>query len=234
MEIVELRGITKKYKRDFVLKKITFSIREGLITGIIGPNGAGKSTLFKIITGFEFQDEGEIFIRGKKVKYFKDRKKYISYMPEIMVLYPEYYVYEFLSFFHSIIGFSDKELLNSLSLEEIYSKKIKFLSKGWHQRLKLYTALLPEKPLIILDEPFDGFDPLQMREIINTIKNKNKDGISFILSIHQLSDAEKICDYYILLDSGELVAIGTIDELAETYSVKTKNLEKIFLKALQK
>ncbi len=234
MEIVKIEKLTKSYLKESVLKDLSFSVKKGLISGIIGPNGAGKSTLLRIIAGIEFPDEGDIFVAGKRVKNFADRKAYVSYMPENMNLYPDYYVYEFLDFFHRAVGFSDEELLKALSLKDSYDKKIKFLSKGWNQRLKLYTALSLKKPIVILDEPFDGFDPLQMVEIMDTIRRKNRAGITFILSIHQLADAEKICDYYILLDRGNLVAKGTIDELSESFSVKEKKLENIFFKALQR
>ncbi len=232
MFILELKEIYKSYLKEPVLKGISFKILEKSITGVIGPNGAGKSTLFRIITGFEFPERGKVFIKGKEVKNFNERKNFISYMPEELKLYPEYYVYEFLNFFHKITKNSDEELIFSLSLKDIYDKKIKYLSKGWHQRLKLYTALATKKPLIILDEPFDGFDPLQMREIIKLIKKRNSEGFSFLLSIHQLSNAQKICNHFILIDDGMLVEEGNFEELSKKYS--QNSLEEIFLKALER
>ncbi len=184
MPYLEIREIEKSYINTPVLKNISFSIPEKSITGVIGPNGAGKLTLFRIISGFEFPDRGEIIINQKVLKNFRERKKYISFMLEELKLYPEYYVVEFLRFFNRANGFTDNELLEALSLKSVFHKKIKHLSKGWHQRLKLYTALSTQKPFIILDEPFDGFDPLQMKGIIEIIKKRNELGFSFILSIH--------------------------------------------------
>jgi ABC-2 type transport system ATP-binding protein len=232
--MIKTEDITKKYLRNKVLDNISVSIPDKTIAGIIGPNGAGKTTFLKIISGFEFPDSGIIYIDNKKVKKHSIIKRYLSYMPENMTLYPDYFVDEFLDFFHSAINHTDKELLDSLSLKSIFHKKIKHLSKGWHQRLKLYTALANKKPIIILDEPFDGFDPLQMRDIIKIFKSQNSKGRSFILSIHQLSDAQKICDYFILLDAGIKIAEGSIDSLSEKFSCKSKSLEDIFLKALDK
>ena len=105
------------------------------------------------------------------------------------------------------------------------------MSKGWHQRLKLYTALCNNKRIVILDEPFEGFDPLQMVKIIKVIKSQNSKGRSFILSIHQLSYAQKICNYFLFLDEGILIAEGSKDDLVTRYS--TESLEEIFLKVLQ-
>ena len=231
--MIELKNISKTYQGNQVLNDISLLIPENSITGIIGPNGAGKSTLIKIISGFEFANSGDIFINEKKTDYFKQMKKHISYMPEYMSIYPEYYVDEFLSFYHSSSNFIDEELLKSLSLKTIYNKKIKHLSKGWHQRVKLYTALCNDKPIIILDEPFDGFDPLQLRDIIKIFKSQNKKGRSFIMSIHQLNYAQNICDYFILLNNGNIIAKGNLEELKTQYPNKNNSLEEIFLKALE-
>jgi len=232
--MLKLKNISKHYLNQTVLKNVSLTVPVGSITGIIGPNGAGKSTLIKVITGFEFQEKGEVFIDGKEMKNFNMRKSKLSYMPENMVLYPEYFVSDFLDFFKVAQGYEDLELFNSLSLDTVLNKKIGHLSKGWHQRLKLYVALANEKSIVVLDEPFDGFDPVQMKDIIGIFKSQNKNGRSFILSIHQLSDAEKICDYFVLLDAGEVVACGSLDELKDKFSCNSKSLEEIFLKVLVK
>ncbi len=232
--MIALKNISKTYSKNKVLNCISLTIPEKSITGIIGPNGAGKSTLIRIITGFEFPDTGAVYINKNEMHDFYQRKKYISYMPENMSVYPEYFVDEFLSFYHSSINLKNDGLLKMLSLKTVFNKKIKHLSKGWHQRLKLYTALCNPKPVVVLDEPFDGFDPLQMKEIIRMFKSQNSDGRSFILSIHQLTDAQKICDYFVLLDEGYIIAQGTLDMLGNRFSSDTKSLEDIFLKALEK
>ena len=155
-------------------------------------------------------------------------------MPEYMSIYPEYFVDEFLSFYHLSVNFKDEELMEMLSLKAIFNKKIKHLSKGWHQRLKLYTALCNDKAIIILDEPFDGFDPLQLRDIINIFKSQNDKGRSFIMSIHQLTYAQKICDYFVLLNDGQMIAKGRFDKLEAQFQCNNNSLEEIFLKALEK
>jgi len=232
--MITLKNISKHYSGNTVLSDISLEIPKNSVTGILGPNGAGKSTLLKIITGFEFPDSGTVFIENSEVTNFSGRKEHISYMPEKMTLYPSYFVEEFLRFYHSAIGFHDDELLQLLSLQKMYAKKIKHLSKGWHQRLKLYLALCTAKPIIILDEPFEGFDPLQMQEITRLFKSRNSAGFSFLLSIHQLSYAQKICDYFIFLNNGKIVAEGSYQTLAEHFSAAKENLEEIFLKVLKK
>lgn len=232
--MIELKNISKNYSKNRALDNISVSIPKGSVTGIIGPNGAGKSTLIKIIGGFEFSDKGEVRIFEKSVKNFNQRKQYLSYMPETMFIYPEYFVDEFLDFYHKAAGFKDDDLIASLSLRKVSLKKIGHLSKGWHQRLKLYIALCNKKPIVILDEPFDGFDPLQLKEIINLFISQRSAGRSFILSIHQLSDAQKICDYFILLDEGRMIAEGTLEELGVHFSCNPGSLEDIFIKALKR
>ncbi len=232
--MIKLNNISKSYSDNIVLKDISINIPDKAITGIIGPNGAGKSTLLKIISGFEFQDSGDVHIYDTKMENFHQRKNHIFYMPENMSIYPEYFVNDFLSFYHSCMHSKDDNLFTILSLKTVLNKKIKHLSKGWHQRLKLYTVLCNKSPIIILDEPFDGFDPLQMKDIINLFKSQNSQGRSFILSIHQLSEAQKICDYFILIDQGTIVAEGTFNELNDYCLCRTNSLEEIFLKALEK
>ncbi len=231
--MIELNEITKKYNENTILKKISLKIPKNTVTGIIGPNGAGKSTLIKILTGFEFAQSGLIYIEDKKIDNFNQIKEKVSYMPEKMAMYPDYFVKEFLDFFHNITQYKDEQLLKALNLANIFSKKIRQLSKGWLQRLKLYFALCNQKPIVILDEPFEGFDPLQMKEIIKILISQKKTGRTFILSIHQLSYAEKICDNFLFLNHGKIIASGTFEDLSQKFNLKNGNLEQIFLKVLE-
>ncbi len=226
--MIKVVGVSKEYSGVSVLNKIDLIIPDKKISGIIGPNGAGKSTLIKIISGFETQDSGEIFFNNLKVDEFYEKKRYISYMPEYMILYPDLYVKEFIYYFHNVMRFSNDKLIKMLNLKNVFNKRIKHLSKGWHQRLKLYTALSNEKPYVILDEPFEGFDPIQMNDIMKLFDVEK----TFILSIHQLSQAQKICDYFILLDNGILIASGGMEELKNRFSCESDSLEDIFIKAL--
>lgn len=225
--------ISKQYHRSTVLKNISFEISKGAVVGIIGPNGAGKSTILKIITGFEQSDAGEIVFEQKKLLSLNEKVKLFAYMPEQLELYPEWYVVDFIKFIQDTTKYGKRELINKLNLNAVMSKKIKQLSKGYRQRLKLFVALSNDKPIVVLDEPFDGFDPIQLADILALIRKENSSGRTFILSIHQLSDAEKICDYYILLNEGELVAQGSLEFLQQKFGTEESSLEHLFMAALQ-
>ena len=228
-----ISNITKRYFRTIALDKVSFEVAEGSITGIIGPNGAGKSTLLDIITGFQNPDEGEIYFNDKPLMLFKGKKKVLSYMPEHLEIYPDYYVGDFIRFVHRATRYVDTDLIDILNLAKVKNKKIRYLSKGYHQRLKLFFALSNNKKIIILDEPFDGFDPVQLIEILEFIRSENGKGRTFILSIHQLYDAEKICNHYVLLDEGRVVTKGSIQTLKQTFGEDNSSLEQIFMRAIQ-
>jgi len=125
------------------------------------------------------------------------------------------------------------DLIEILNLGKVMNKRICHLSKGFHQRLKLFFALSNRKKIIVLDEPFDGFDPIQLVDILKFIKSENQKGRTFILSIHQLHQAEKICSYYVLLNEGKVLARGTMETLKQTSGEENSSLEEIFIKVIQ-
>lgn len=230
--MLNLKEISKTYSGTPSLRNVGFEVPENSITGIIGPNGAGKSTLLKIIAGFEHLDSGEILFQGTPLSGFAETKRLVSYMPEQLEIYPDYRVNEFLGFLHGTVGRADEELLDVLNLRSIAHKKIGHLSKGYRQRLKLYFSLCNDKRIVILDEPFDGFDPIQLQDILGVIRAEHRKGRTFIISIHQLHDAEKICTRYVLLKEGTLVAEGDMESLAERFGLEEPSLEQVFMEAL--
>lgn len=230
--MLHAKEISKTYHGTHSLRKVGFEVPENSITGIIGPNGAGKSTLLKIIAGFEQADSGEMLFRGTPLSAFAEIKRLVSYMPEQLEIYPNYHVAEFLGFLHGTVGRADEELLDALNLLSVLHKKIGHLSKGYRQRLKLYFALCNDKRIVILDEPFDGFDPIQLQDILEMIRAEHRKGRTFIISIHQLHDAEKICGHYILLKEGRLVAEGDMAALAEKFGLEKPSLEQVFMETL--
>ncbi len=228
--VIEIKGVVKEYNGIRALDGVDAHIKDKCITCIIGPNGAGKSTFLKIAVGIEFPDSGTVTIKNRQIKVFKDAKRYVSFMPENMRLYPDFYVGEFLHFFHEVTDYKEAGFIEFLELKSVYNKKIKELSKGWHQRLRLYLALAPRKPITIMDEPFEGFDPLNMRRIEKLFR-KEREERAFLLSIHQLNYAERVCDMFMLLYSGRMVAHGSIYELSKRFG-KDK-LEDIFISAIE-
>ena len=231
--MLKINNISKRYLKTVALDKVSFEVSEGSIMGIIGPNGAGKSTLLDIISGFQNPDEGGIYYNDQPVSLFKEKKQLISYMPENLTIYPDYTVAAFIDFIQKATGYEDSELIKTLNLAKLKNRKIRHLSKGYHQRLKLFFALSNRKKIIVLDEPFNGFDPVQLIEILELIKEKNQQGRTFILSIHHLYDAEKICNYYTLIDEGCVVTTGSIETLRHKFGVEKASLEQIFIRALQ-
>lgn len=231
--MLNVQDITKRYRQADSLRKVSFDIPDRSIAGIIGPNGAGKSTLLRIIAGFENADSGELFVDGRQLSSFTQKKRLFSYMPEQLDIYPEYRVTDFVAFIHRSTGYANDGLLEALHLPSVADKRIGCLSKGYRQRLKLYFALCNRKKIVVLDEPFDGFDPIQLMEILDLIKKENDEGRSFIISIHQLHDAEKICDYYVLLDEGRVVADGDMASLRQKYGDDSATLEQLFMRALR-
>ena len=225
------RDITKKYNNRIVLSRVSFTMPVGQVTGLIGPNGSGKSTLIRIIAGFELPDSGEITVQGVDAPDFFARKSKLAYMPEYLELYPEYSVRNLIRFLNSSFKVDRPDIVKSLGLDSVNDEFIGRLSKGYKQRLKLYCALVQPKPCVLLDEPFDGFDPIQMMDIFDLIRAESASGRTFFLSIHQLADAEKICNYFLLLDEGKLIAKGTLSELRKNYH-NEQTLERIFIKAL--
>jgi len=231
--MLTISNITKRYFRTIALDKVSFEVAEGSITGIIGPNGAGKSTILDIISGFQNPDEGEILVNGRSIMSFKEKIKFFSYMPQHLEIYPDYYVDEFIQFINATTEHIETDLIEVLNLSKVKNKKIRYLSKGYHQRLKFFFALSNTKKIIILDEPFDGFDPVQLIEILEFIRSENGKGRTFILSIHQMYDAEKICNHYVLLDEGKVVTMGSMQTLKQTFGENNSSLEQIFIRAIQ-
>ena len=231
--MLTISNISKRYFRTVALNKVGFKVSENSITGIIGPNGAGKSTLLEIISGFQNPDAGEIYFNDQPLRLFKEKRKILSYMPERLEIYPDYYVDEFIRFINAVTGHTDPDLIEVLNLGKVKNKKVRYLSKGYHQRLKLFFALSNTKDLLVLDEPFDGFDPIQLLEILGFIRSENSRGRTFILSIHQLHDAEKICDHYVLLNEGKVVTEGSMRKLRQRFGEEGSSLEQIFMRAIR-
>ncbi len=230
--MLRIKEISKNYAGAPSLAGVSFAVPANSITGIIGPNGAGKSTLLRIMAGFEFPDSGEILFRGTPLAGFAAIKRLVSYMPEQLEIYPDYRVNQFLNFLHRAVGRADEELLDVLNLRGVGQKKIGHLSKGYRQRVKLYFSLCNDRRIIILDEPFDGFDPIQLQDILEMIRAEQRKGRTFIISIHQLHDAEKICGHYVLLKEGRMVAEGDMNALSDRFGLEKPSLEQVFMEAL--
>jgi len=229
----ELRviGINKRFGTYQALSNVSFTVAPGEILGLIGPNGAGKSTLLECIAGLLPADSGTIKWQDRPLS-LEERKQILWYQPDNILPFAEQRVAATLSFFRQIHGVSSKDLaqlVDELELPPMLAKPLKDLSKGYRRRVLLALALLSPQPLLMLDEPFDGFDLRQSLAVMDLLRDC-RTGRTMILSIHQLSEAEKICDRFLLLDQSCVLGIGTLDELRKQSGLSTREgLEEVFL-----
>ncbi|MDY6933617.1 MAG: ATP-binding cassette domain-containing protein [Spirochaetota bacterium] len=215
--MINVSGLTKYYGDFLAVDNISFSIREGEITGLLGPNGAGKTTTLRMLTCYLNPTSGRINIGD----YLVDEnplevKKLIGYLPETAPLYSEMVVYDYLQFVGEIRSIVDqtriKEIANLCGLNDVMHKNIGALSKGYKQRVGLAHAMIHDPEILILDEPTSGLDPNQIIEIRNLIKRIGQKK-TVILSTHILSEVEATCDRVIIIDSGHIVADARTSEL---------------------
>ncbi|MEA3546764.1 MAG: ABC transporter ATP-binding protein [Thermodesulfobacteriota bacterium] len=228
---LSVSGINKKFGKYQALSDVSFEVIPGEILGLIGPNGSGKSTLLECITGLLPVESGTISRQSRQLS-LKKRKQVLWYQPDNILPFAEQQVTTTLSFFQHIHGVGTMDLeqvVNKLELAPMLHKPLKALSKGYRRRVLLALALLSRQPLLMLDEPFDGFDLRQSLAVMDLLR-ECRAGRTMILSIHQLTEAEKICDRFLLLDQGRVLGIGTLDELRRQSGLTTDaTLEEVFL-----
>jgi len=230
--LLRVANLTKRYGRDeFAIERVTFSVNAGEILGIIGPNGAGKTTVLEAIAGLLPMNSGEVSWRGAPLKV-ADRRNALFYLPDGVHPYRDQTAWHVLSFVARVFRRSDDEVsatIEALGLQPVLGKRVHALSKGFARRLMLALGLLAPHELLLMDEPFDGFDLRQTREIIGVLREQTAYGRTLILCIHQLADAERICDRFILLSAGRVRGIGGLADLRAQTGLGTGSLEDIFL-----
>jgi len=232
--LIEVKNITKKYGGSAAVKDISFSAKKGEIIGLLGPNGAGKTTTLNILTGCLKANEGTVLINGFDIDKEPEKAKAdIGYLPDVPPLYPEMTVFEYLRFVAEIRRVKkadlDKEVKRVINLAELTTledKLIKTLSKGFKQRVGLAQAVVGSPKIIILDEPSSGLDPKQITEMRDIIKNLGKRH-TVLLSSHILHEVSAVCDRIIIINKGQIAAMGTMDELSERMLAGSKIFVKI-------
>ena len=231
---IKVTAVSKVYKSQKALNKVSFSADKGQIIGFLGPNGAGKSTMMKILTGFIKPNSGEVLVDGIDVLQNPlEAQKTIGYLPEHNPLYTEMYVREYLQFQAEIFKV-DKSLIEvciakvGLTIEA--HKKINQLSKGFQQRVGLAAAILHNPKVLILDEPTTGLDPNQLVEIRALIKELGKEK-TVLFSTHIMQEVEAVCDRVIIIKKGEII----IDKkLKELQNKNQQSIEVTFDKVIAK
>jgi ABC-type multidrug transport system ATPase subunit len=229
--LLQVAGITKWYSKQLALADVSFDIRRGEILGLIGPNGSGKTTLLETVAGLLPVDAGGVLWQRSLVPKHR-RREVVFYLPDGVRPWDGRYVIRVLEFFASAFGHRAAELdevIRSVGLEDVLGKHVFTLSKGYARRLMLALALLTPHPVLLMDEPFDGFDVRQTREIMTLMRRVAARGRTLTLAIHQLADAERVCDRFILLTDGRVCGIGSLDDLRARAGQTTASLEDVFL-----
>ena len=229
--LLSVEGISKRFGSNAVLKDVSFSVLDGEVLGLIGPNGAGKTTLFECLAGLAHADAGEVKFRERSIVAAR-RKEALFYLPDAIKPWAEQRVNWALGFIGSLYAHSKKDIsdvASSLGLEALMDSRIGSLSKGELKRALLATGLLTRHPLLLLDEPFDGLDLRQARDVMALLKTHAQQGRALFLSIHQLADASRVCDRVVLLSAGKVVGEGTLAELKAKAGLSEGGLEEVFL-----
>jgi len=229
MALFEAKNVTKQYGDQLALDKVSISVPEQCIYGLLGPNGAGKTTLIRIINQITAPDSGELFLNGKKL--MPEDVQNIGYLPEERGLYKKMKVGEQALYFARLKGLSKAEAMKrlrywfkKLDIIEWWGKKIEELSKGMAQKVQFVTTVLHEPKLLIFDEPFTGFDPLNTNIIKNEILSLREKGATIIFSTHNMESVEELCDNITLIDKAKTILEGSVDEIRSRWAANEYDL----------
>jgi ABC-2 type transport system ATP-binding protein len=220
---LSFHGIHKSYGTKQAVRGVSFDVREGEIFGLLGPNGAGKTTLIRIFMDIIRPDEGDTRLFEQPLD--GDALDRIGYLPEERGLYKKQKTLEVLAYFASLKGVPALQArhraaawLEKIGLAETGSWNIERLSKGMSQKVQIAAALIHEPQLAVLDEPFSGLDPVNVNLVQDLIRERKRQGKTTILSTHQMDMVEALCDRVALINKGELMVYGTVNEVRRQYS----------------
>jgi ABC-2 type transport system ATP-binding protein len=218
MALFEARNVTKQFGSLYALNNVSISVPEQSIFGLLGPNGAGKTTLIRIINQITGPDSGELFLNGRKL--MPEDVMSIGYLPEERGLYKKMKVGEQALYFAQLKGLSKAEAMRrlkywfrKLDMIDWWGKKVEELSKGMQQKVQFVTTILHEPKLLILDEPFSGFDPVNTNVIKNEILFLREKGATVILSTHNMGSVEELCDNIALINKAKTILEGRVDDI---------------------
>ena len=232
--LLRVEHVTKKFGQVRALTDVSLSVRSGEILGLIGPNGAGKTTLFECLAGLLPADSGVIY-HDERSSAPSERSSCLFYMPDGIAPWPAQSVRWALDFTLGFFGGSVQlrdEIIQSLDLRSLLNSEIGTLSKGQRKRALLAVGLLTPQPVLLADEPFDGLDLRQTREVARALRTCVTAGRTLFLSIHQITDAARVCDRFVLLSNGRVCGEGTLSELCAVASSNDStptDLEEVFL-----
>jgi ABC-2 type transport system ATP-binding protein len=224
--ILSVRNVSKNFATHTALSDVSIEVPEGSIFGLLGPNGAGKTTLIRIINQITGPDTGEVFLNGEKLK--PDHVEMIGYLPEERGLYRKMKVGEQCIYLARLKGLSKREAEKRLKawfakfeMEGWWNKKVEELSKGMQQKVQFIVTVLHEPKLLILDEPFSGFDPINANLIKNEILDLRKKGSTIIFSTHNMGSVEELCDNIALINKSRKILDGSVKEIRKQFRSHT-------------
>ena len=229
MALFEAKNVTKQYGNQLALDNVSISDPEQCIYGLLGPNGAGKTTLIRIINQITGPDSGELFLNGKKL--VPSDVQFIGYLPEERGLYKKMKVGEQALYFAQLKGLSKAEAMRrlkywfkKLDIIDWWGKKVEELSKGMAQKVQFVTTILHEPKLLIFDEPFTGFDPLNTKIIKDEILFLRERGATIIFSTHNMESVEELCDNITLIDKAKTILEGSVHEIRSRWAANEYDL----------
>ena len=238
---VKVEHLTGGYGKKPVIKDLNFELEKGEIVGLIGLNGAGKSTTIKHMLGLINPMEGKLSISNIKINEdIENYRRKLSYIPESPVIYDELTLEEHIEMTAMACQLSREEamrrakpLLKVFRLENELKVFPSHFSKGMKQKVMIICAFIVDPELYIIDEPFLGLDPLGIQSMLDLMVEKRNENRTVLMSTHILATAERYCDRFIILDKGEIVAFGNLDELREQTGLKDKTLDDIYIHVTQ-
>ena len=240
--MLEVKKLSGGYANIPVLKDVSFQVADGELVGLIGLNGAGKSTTIKEIIGLLTPYEGQILIDGQTIQVQAEAyRKKIGFIPETPSLYEELTLKEHLEVVALAYDLDwdaaferAEKLLKLFRLEEKLEWFPVHFSKGMKQKVMIICAFMVQPSLLIVDEPFLGLDPVAIQDLIDLLEEEKKRGTSILMSTHVLDSAEKMCDRFVILHQGQVLADGNLDQLRQSFGQADASLNEIYLTLTQK
>ncbi|MGP8214925.1 MAG: ABC transporter ATP-binding protein [Bacteroidia bacterium] len=216
------KNIVKRYDKHTALNDVSINVPEGSIYGLLGPNGAGKTSMIRIINQITAPDSGEVFLGGEKLS--PKHIEQIGYLPEERGLYKKMKVGEQALYLAQLKGMKAdvarqklREWFKKFEIGEWWDKKVEELSKGMQQKIQFIVTVLHQPRLLILDEPFSGFDPINVELIKSELLAMRKNGTTIVLSTHNMASVEEMCNYITLINNAKAVLEGAVNELRHKY-----------------
>jgi ABC-2 type transport system ATP-binding protein len=226
MSLLEIKEVSKTYGSHVALNEVSLEVPAGSIYGLLGPNGAGKTSLIRIVNQITGPDSGAVFFEGEPLA--QRHVAQIGYLPEERGLYPKMKVGEQLFYLAQLKGLSKeeakrrlKEWFERLEITDWWDKKIESLSKGMAQKVQFVSTVLHQPKLLIFDEPFTGFDPINTNIIKSEIQRLAKEGATVIFSTHRMESVEEICEYIALINKSNKVLEGKLKDVKDAYRTNT-------------